>query len=292
MEEFRKQQILDILSGEYFQITECNEEKLALYNKALTHTSYTQEMTNFERLEFLGNYVLDCVIADVLYESSELQPGEMNKRMKVTKNTNLAEIVMRKNLGIDKAILHGKGMRVKDSMIADAFEAFIGAIYKNEGMDTVKEIIQGIFSDEIEKTGQDTDFKRTLQEYVQKNGLGKLEYKHIRSGAAHEIIWTARVVIGKKTYEEGRGPSKPRAEMQAAKKTLKKICEQKGVYSHKKSTISSRSIPACGIPEMCRVLGGRTRTPGRTLRASFPDSRRDDSIPSTDSAQAPPSPEF
>jgi len=223
MEESRKQQILGILRGEHFRITECNEEKLALYNTALTHKSYANGMSNFERLEFLGNYVLDYVIADVLYDSSELPPGEMNTRIKVTENSNLADIVMRKNLGIDKAIVHGKGTKIRDSMIADAFEAFIGAVYKNEGMEKVKSIIQGIFADEIEKAGQNTNPKGALQEYVQKKGNGKLDYEYTESGPDHEKTWMARVIIDEKTYEEGRGPSKIRASMQAAERTLEKI---------------------------------------------------------------------
>jgi ribonuclease III len=156
-------------------------------------------MSNFERLEFLGNYVLDYVIADVLYDSSDLQPGEMNTWIKVTENTNLADIVMRKNLGIDKAILPGTDTKIRDSMIADAFEAFIGAVYKNQGGDTVKEIIQRIFADEIEKAGQNTNPKGALQEFVQKNGLGELDYNYTEYGPDHEKTWTTRVLIGEET---------------------------------------------------------------------------------------------
>ncbi|KLK87885.1 hypothetical protein SZ63_07615 [Methanoculleus sediminis] len=105
MEESRKKKILDILSGPYFRIEATTEEALALYDTTLTHSSLANEMKqrgimcdDYERLEFFGNYLLDFIVAEHLYSTTCLPEGEMNTRIKVTENYNLADIVMEYDL--------------------------------------------------------------------------------------------------------------------------------------------------------------------------------------------------
>ncbi len=138
MEESRKKQLLNILSGPYFRIETTTEEALALYNTALTHSSLANEMKqrgikrdDYERLEFFGNYLLEFIVAKHLYSTTYLPQGDMSTRLKVTENYNLADIVMKYALGLDDAVLLSKGTPLTDSIIADTFEAFIGAIYHN-----------------------------------------------------------------------------------------------------------------------------------------------------------------
>lgn len=228
MDESRKEQLITILKGQYFGIPNPSEYSLIDYNTALTHTSYSKEKgdrgekcDNFERFEFLGNYVLDFVIAEILFANTlQYSPKEMNKRIQVTSNCSLDDIETRKNLGIADAVLRGKGTQLTASITADAFEAFIGALYKNEGIDCVRKILSNIFKDEIEKTGVETNPRSELQDLIQKKRRGKLDYVYSHLGPDHEKTWYAKVTIGKKEYESGEGKSKNDAAKEAAVKTL------------------------------------------------------------------------
>ncbi|WP_054847970.1 hypothetical protein [Methanoculleus chikugoensis] len=114
MNESRKKQLLDILSGPYFGIEKASEESLALYEIALTHSSFANgtdvPCEDNEKLEFFGNYLLDFVVAEYLHGLKLYEPKEMNKRIKVTANSNLADIVAKYDLEIDEAI-HFRGKR-------------------------------------------------------------------------------------------------------------------------------------------------------------------------------------
>lgn len=230
MEESRKKKILDILSGPYFRIEATTEEALALYDTALTHSSLANEMKqrgmkcdDYERLEFFGNYLLDFIIAEHLYSTTCLPEGEMNTRIKVTENYNLADIVMEYDLGLDDAVLLSKGTLLTDSIIADVFEAFIGAIYYNVGPEKAREVIIQIFIPEIEKISGDKNAKGLLQEYTQLHQQKKPEYTYAEYGPDHEPTWTANVFIGGKNYGEGSGPKKRQAAMNAAREALQKL---------------------------------------------------------------------
>lgn len=180
MDDTRQKKILDILDGNFFPIKNRDEIALALYDTALTHSSFANEnkpCEDFERLEFLGNYFLDYVVAKYLYKSTEHAPKEMNNRLKVTENANLANIVFVKPLHIDDAILLGKGTTLTDKIIADSFEAFIGAILCCEKEKKAQDIVLGIFKDEIENFDPNSNKKGILQEYVATHKKGKvLEY--------------------------------------------------------------------------------------------------------------------
>lgn len=228
MEESRKKQILDVLSGQYFRI-EPHDDSLALYDTALTHSSFANEKKqkgikceDYERLEFFGNYLLDFIIADHLYATTRLPEGEMNKRIQVTDNYNLADIVMKYDLGTDDAILLSKGTPLTDSIIADTFEAFIGAIFYDTNLEKARDVVLMIFTSEIENVSED-NAKGLLQEYMQSNQQERPEYLYEKSGPDNAPKWTAKVLIGGENFGEGSGQRKRQAAMDAAREVLKKL---------------------------------------------------------------------
>lgn len=230
MEESRKQQLLDILNGPYFKIEKDIEDDLSLYDTALTHSSFANEMKqkkkpcdDYERLEFFGNYFLDFVIAEHLYSTTSHPVGEMNRRLEVTENYNLANIVLEYDLGLDDAVLLSKGTILTDSIIADTFEAFIGAIYINVGLEKAKDVLLQIFTSEIEKVSREKNAKGLLQEYCLSHKMSEPEYSYVKSGQDHAPTWTASVMIGKTKCGEGSGTKKQKAAMDAAREALQKL---------------------------------------------------------------------
>jgi ribonuclease-3 len=159
----RKQQLIDIFSDEPFHIDKFNDRALILYDRALTHSSYANEKKDIgydcrdnERLEFLGNYVLDYLISDYLYHHfPDFQPKSLNDGIKLTKNLNLARIAKGRQLAFIEDDAIRRSTELTNNIIADAFEAVIGALYLHKGMKYTKTIVLDIFRDDIyEKFGK------------------------------------------------------------------------------------------------------------------------------------------
>lgn len=232
IDEGREAGVRALLARPPFEITDLADAALPLYDRALTHRScanvgeYPAEVVDDnERLEFLGNYVLDFIIADHLYGEYDLAPGEMNRRLQVTRNTKLAEIVRRQGLGID-GLIRRRGQALTDSIVADAFEALIGAIYLDRGLDTAREVVLAIFEDEIAGCDVRRNYRGRLQEFVARNGLGELEYAYRRTGPGSCPVWAARVTLGGAPLGEGEAPTKQGAAMLAAKEALCRLGEE------------------------------------------------------------------
>ncbi|MEN6513949.1 ribonuclease III domain-containing protein, partial [Methanoculleus sp.] len=120
----REAEVRALLATPPFGITDVRDAAIPLYDRALTHRSYANggeypitTVDDNERLEFLGNYVLDFIIADHLYGEYDLPPGEMNRRLQVTRNKKLADVVLQQGLGID-GIIRRKGQALTESIIA------------------------------------------------------------------------------------------------------------------------------------------------------------------------------
>jgi ribonuclease-3 len=227
----REGEVRALLARPPFGITDITETALPLYDRALTHRSYANQgeypvatFEDNERLEFLGNYVLDFVIADHLYGEYDLPPGEMNRRLQVTRNTKLAEIVRRQGLGIDAAV-RGHGQAPTDSIVADAFEALIGAIYLDRGLDVARGVVLAIFEEEIAECDTHRNYRGRLQEYVARENLGELEYAFRQTGPGNCPVWAARVTVGGVPSGEGRAKTKQGAAMLAAKEALGRFGE-------------------------------------------------------------------
>lgn len=225
----REAEVRALLARSPFGVTDIAVTTLPLYDRALTHRSYANggeypvEVTgDNERLEFLGNYILDFIIADHLYGEYDLPPGEMNRRLQVTRNTKLAEIVRGQSLGIDGAIRR-RGQALTDSIIADAFEALIGAIYLDRGLTVAREVVLAIFEEEIAECDVHRNYRGRLQEYVARENLGELEYAFRQTGPGSCPVWAARVAVGGTLLGEGEGRTKQRAAMLAAKEALGRL---------------------------------------------------------------------
>lgn len=187
---------------------------------ALTHSSFSNEhdTENYERLEFLGDAVLQVTISEYFYLNTNLHEGEMSKK-RASYVCEKALANYSKDLGLVPYIRVGNGQlsNINDTIIADIFESTIGAIYLDQGFETAKELITKIVIPYIEKKVVFLDdYKSLLQELVQ-TSKKSLEYKVINeSGPAHNKVFEVEVVIDNIKYGVGRGKSKKEAEQNAA----------------------------------------------------------------------------
>ena len=221
-----------ILMEELFKRLNIEPKDMSLYKNAFSHSSYVNEhkaKTDYERLEFLGDAVLDLVVADYLYTHYKETEGEMTKvrASYVCENANYCYAT---GLGLSKYILVGHGEQkeggnLKKAIVADIFEALMGAIYIDLGFSTVRNVILKVVVPYIENPNVTffSDYKSSLQEYVQTEQKS-LEYKLVNEeGPAHDKRFTVDVVIDSIVYGTGIGTSKKEAEQEAAKVALNKL---------------------------------------------------------------------
>ena len=197
-----------------------------LLETALTHSSYSNEhdCDNYERLEYLGDAILEAVTSEYLYLHTDYSEGEMTK-IRANYVCEKALATYSKKLGIDKYIRlgHGQIHNLNDTIIADVFEAVAAAIYLDQGYEVVKKYLNDIIVPFINE-GWDfnTDYKTKLQEAVQTNKKS-LEYVLIREyGEAHDKTFEMAVKIDDIIYGKGIGKSKKEAEQNAALDALNK----------------------------------------------------------------------
>ncbi len=197
--------------------------------RALTHRSYESEYPDHrsnERLEFLGDAVLGLVIADALHSDWDLAEGEMAKvRAAVVNEASLAMVARR--IGIGPALRLGRGEetsggRDKSSILADAMEAVIGAIYVDGGLPAARDVIlanwQPMVVERAAAPGR-RDYKTRLQEVLARHGTTPT-YSVEGSGPDHERMFVATVSVAGVTLGTGRGTSKKRAQQEAARQAL------------------------------------------------------------------------
>mgnify|MGYP003991711597 CR=1 FL=1 len=202
--------------------------------RALTHTSYLNEhsevLDDNERLEFLGDAVLDFVVGAWLFEHCpEMREGELTKaRSALVRTEALAKFARHLDLG--RAMRLGKGEKrtggsKRDALLCGTFEALIGAIYQKENLDAVKEFffpMLDTFGDEIINGTPLSDSKSTLQEWTQAQKMGIPRYETVAErGPDHAKIFDVETHLNGKIYGKGSGQSKRVATHLAAKETLK-----------------------------------------------------------------------
>ena len=204
---------------------------------ALTHSSYSNEKKsqgmNFpsnERLEFLGDSVLEIVISEFLFERyKKRSEGVLTKmRQYLVCEKTLAKVASSINLGEYINLGNGEELsecRKRPKILADALEALFGAVYidSERSIETSKKVILLIFRDEIEKCSemQRGDYKTMLQELVEKDGASVLEYRVVEeSGPEHNKTFKVEVLINNNVVGTGVSNSKKDAQMQAAKLAL------------------------------------------------------------------------
>lgn len=206
-----------------------------LFETAFTHTSYANEknVESYERLEFLGDAVLELLMSDYLFNNSiKINEGEMTKlRAHYVCENALYEYSKRlqlgKNLKLGKGELESGGMTRK-TINSDIFESFLGALYLDQGIDVARNFFNEFVVPIIESKEIDffDDYKSVLQEYVQTDKKS-LEYRVIKEeGPAHNKQFTVEVIVDNIVYGIGIAHSKKEAEQMAAKNALDKA--QKG----------------------------------------------------------------
>ena len=205
-----------------------------LLETALTHTSYAYEnkKQSNEKLEFLGDSILEFVSSEYIYHNyPKLKEGEMTKvRASVVCEDSLQKIAKMHNFS--DFLYLGKSERtsqkeVRPAIMADSIEAVIAAIFLDGGLEEAKKFILNNLAEPIENATKNIgqkDYKTVLQEVLQKNGNVDIEYVIVdEKGPDHEKVFTAEVKFNNKILATGEGKSKKQAEMEAAQKALENI---------------------------------------------------------------------
>ncbi|MCQ2451257.1 MAG: ribonuclease III [Clostridia bacterium] len=204
-----------------------------LLKNALYHSSYANEMkngiTSNERLEFLGDSVLSLIVSDYIYANFKKMPeGELTRLRaalvcekalcKYSREINLGDYLML-GKGEDK-----RGGREKDSILADAFEAVLAAIYLDGGIEPARKHVMRFVLNELKNNFEvdfQKDYKTELQEIIQKNPEESVTYiLKSESGPDHDKVFTIQVCLNSNVIGEGTGKSKKQAEQMAAKQAL------------------------------------------------------------------------
>ena len=205
-----------------------------LINQAFIHSSYINEhhdaIGNNERLEFVGDAVLQIYSAERLYNiDPPLPEGLMStRRSNLVSEKALAQVVRENDLNQYLVLGAGEeksGGRNRESIMADMFEAFIGAIYLDQGKDIVYQLLDDLMSTHIEEIDESTyDYKTKLQELVQADSRKSIVYETIEvSGPSNNPYFKVAVKIDDLIYGYGSGSSKKQAQKNAAKSALEKL---------------------------------------------------------------------
>ena len=226
-------QTLSKILKEKFDISFKNE---ALLMEAMTHSSYANEHKEMkgiynERIEFLGDAVLELTISDWLFRQfPHFQEGQLTKlRAQIVCEDSLS--LLAKECSLNKYLLLGKGEtlsggREKPAILCDVFEAFIGALYLDKGVNEVQRFLNLVVIPKIKNGRYEliTDFKTDLQEYLQQNGPVHIRYELVKEeGPSHDKIFTVQLIVDGKKYKTASGKTKKAAEQMAAKLTMEEL---------------------------------------------------------------------
>ena len=228
-------QTLSKILKEKFDISFKNE---ALLMEAMTHSSYANEHKEMkgvynERIEFLGDAVLEVTISDWLFRQfPHFQEGQLTKlRAQIVCEDSLS--LLSKECSLNEYLLLGKGEtlsggREKPAILCDVFEAFIGALYLDKGVKEVQRFLNLVVIPKIKNGRYEliTDFKTELQEYLQQNGPVQIRYELVKEeGPSHDKIFTVQLIVDGKKYKTASGKTKKAAEQMAAKLTMEELTQ-------------------------------------------------------------------
>lgn len=220
--------------NELFKIINVQPKNVEIYELALTHSSFnadanTKHIDN-ERLEYMGDAVLDYVSADLIFNKfGEMEPGNMSKlRSFLVKTHSLSNYARKIELADFIKTGHSisqKQVNQSDKILEDCFEALIGAIYVDQGIKATFNFIKKMMEDDLLTYGQEdlTDYKSMLQEEMQAEHRESVHYVVTdMSGPAHDRVYTVNAMFNEIVLASGTGKSKKSAEQDAAKNALKK----------------------------------------------------------------------
>ena len=203
----------------------------SLIKQALTHSSYANEMRilksgNYERLEFLGDAVLEMVTSDFLFSKYPTMPEGRLSKLRASLVCEPALASAAKRICLAKYFLLGKGEeatggRERESIACDIMEAVIGAIYRDSGIEEAKKFIFSFILDDIDKKRLFYDAKSNLQELAQRKLKETITYRVVfETGPEHDKEFGVEVLLGEKVIGRGEGRSKKLAEQHAAYEAL------------------------------------------------------------------------
>ena len=207
-----------------------------VFENAFVHRSYLNENPHFkldnnERLEFLGDAVLELAVTRFLFEKFNKPEGELTLlRSALVKGKNLSQIAS--DLGVFECLYLSAGerkgsTRARELILANTLEAMIGAIYLDLGFERAEQFVQNYVAekiDEIVSVGAHIDAKSLFQEKIQEKLKITPNYKVLEeAGPDHNKVFTSGVFIGDEVVAKGQGPSRGRAEQEAAEAALKKM---------------------------------------------------------------------
>ncbi len=204
-----------------------------LLRQAVTHSSYANEQKinktgDYERLEFLGDAVLELVSSEFIYKENPQMPEGQLTRKRSSMVCEPALAFCAREIGLEAFILLGKGEeatggRKRDSIVSDVMEAVIGAIYLDSDLTKAKEYIQRFILSDLKNKQLFYDAKTILQEVVQQENKGTLHYELLREeGPEHDKTFVVEALVGEQRVGCGTGRSKKAAEQQAAYEALLK----------------------------------------------------------------------
>ena len=233
MQDKRKQQLESFCTSQNIQMHD-----LELLDMALTHTSYAHEAKQTpkpqhnERIEFLGDSVLSVIVSTYMFKNfPELAEGQLTKlRAHLVCEGSLYTFA--KKIGLGELLLLGRGEelsggRERPSILADAFESVLGAIYLDQGFAVAQRYLLTMMQPEIDyvcRNGIYTDYKTRLQEFLQRDGDVEISYQLMGStGPEHNKIFTSEVSFEGKVIGVGQGRTKKDSEQHAAQQALMQL---------------------------------------------------------------------
>lgn len=213
----------------------------AYLETALTHSSYANQHKNMdynEKLEFVGDAVLQLCITEYMFrEFKDKSEGELTKlRALVVCESSLYDVAVKLNLGIHMRMSKGEeltGGRTRASLLSDAVEAVIAAVYLDQGMEVARKFVISNFMPLMEMAYRNEivfDYKTRLQEILQENGEVEIRYEIVKyEGPPHRRKFFSKVVIDNITMGKGEGYSKKESEQLAARDALEKLVKPEDI---------------------------------------------------------------
>jgi ribonuclease-3 len=211
-------------------------DKVDLYQQAFSHSSFINDfnmnrLEHNERLEFLGDAVLELTVSRYLFDKyPELPEGNLTK-MRATIVCEPSLVIFANKIELHDLILLGKGEektggRTRPSLVSDAFEAFVGALYLDQGLTSVWKFAENVIFPFVEEDELDgvVDFKTQFQEFVHRQNKGDVTYRLVNEeGPAHHRLFTSEVILENKPVALGKGKTKKESEQQAAESAYKSL---------------------------------------------------------------------